>query len=422
MLHKEGNEMIKKDLDVILYRTVLTYGIILTFLFILKLFGFDYFRLDMNNEIIVMIDNFVRTFHIEYIWYAITLYINAFCIISITTNIDDRKIKKDILFMLPLFLFMQYLKTIVNLPYLFIIVDFLYLFILSMLYIKYRGNKINKNNIVNYWMFMILCFVFQLISLITRNIPIQNQNSFSNDFIINIIINIDYFVLMLMMRKLYFIKGGKSLWDLVHSYSLDLLTSLKSLPSKLQKSYLKAKPKLDNNTDKLAYRIYLVLFWLYNLFTLFIILFIATLNHTFVECIFIVTSFWINKAVFGKAFHLKKASVCFAVSSLSYYTLNRLTWDIGISFIVPISLGIVLSYVTSKLMFMQEHKQLYRGMDLDDFYETITKVTSNNEHIEICKMFYVDKQPDVKIAFKYNYSVANIKKIKQKINKRIREL
>ena len=61
-------------------------------------------------------------------------------------------------------------------------------------------------------------------------------------------------------------------------------------------------------------------------------------------------------------------------------------------------------------------------MDLDDFYETITKVTSNHEHIEICKMFYVDKQPDVKIAFKYNYSVANIKKIKQKINKRIREL
>lgn len=414
--------MIKKDLDMILYRTLLTYGIILISTFILKLFGFDYFNLDMNNEVVLMINNFVSTYHLEYIWYAVTLYINAFCIISMTTNIGDDKMKKDILFMLPLFLFMQYLKNTINMPWLFIIVDFVYLFILSMLYIKYRGNKIGKNNISNYWLFMIMCFAFQIISLATRNIPVKNQNAFENDFIINIIINIDYFALMLMTRKLYFIKGGKSLWDLVHSSFSDLLTSLKSLPTKWQESYRKAKPKITNKETKLEYRIYIILFWLYNLFTLLVILFIATLNHTFIECIFIVTSFWINKAVFGKAFHLKKASVCFVVSSVSYYALNRLTWDIGISFIVPISLGIALSYITSKLMFMQERKQLYRGMELDEFYNTITKVTSNHEHIEICKMFYVDKQPDVKIAFKYNYSVSNIKKIKQKINKQIREL
>lgn len=414
--------MIKKDLDIVLYRTLLTYGIILISVFILKLFGFDYFNLDMNNEVVLMINNFVSTYHLGYIWYAVTLYINAFCIISITTNIDDDKIKKDILFMLPLFLFMQYLKNTINMPCLFVIIDFVYLFILSMLYIKYRGNKIGKNNIVNFILFSMMIIVFQYVSLVTRNLPVQNQDAFNNDFIINIIINIDYFALMLMTRKLYFIKGGNSLWDLAHSFSLDLLTSLKNLPTKWLESYHKAKPKITNKEAKLEYRIYIVLFWLYNLFTLFVILFIATLNHTFVECIFIVTSFWINKAVFGKAFHLKKASVCFAVSSLSYYALNRLTWDIGISFIVPISLGIVLSYVTSKLMFMQEHKQLYRGMDLDNFYETITKVTSNHGHIEICKMFYVDKQPDVKIAFKHNYSVANIKKIKQKINKQLREI
>lgn len=414
--------MIKKDLDMILYRTLLTYGIILISTFILKLFGFDYFNLDMNNEVVLMINNFVSTYHLEYIWYPVTLYINAFCITSITTNIDDDKMKKDILFMLPLFLFMQYLKNTINMPCLFVIIDFVYLFILSMLYIKYRGNKIGRNNVINFILFSIMTIIFQYISLVTRNIPVQNQDAFDNDFIINIIINIDYFALMLMTRKLYFIKGGKSLWDLVHSSFSDLLTSLKSLPTKWQENYRKAKPKITNKETKLEYRIYIILFWLYNLFTLFVILFIATLNHTFIECIFIVASFWINKAVFGKAFHLKKASVCFVVSSVSYYALNRLTWDIGISFIVPISLGIALSYITSKLMFIQERKQLYRGMELDEFYNTITKVTSNHEHIEICKMFYVDKQPDVKIAFRYNYSVSNIKKIKQKINKQIREL
>ena len=238
--------MIKKDLDMILYRTLLTYGIILISTFILKLFGFYYFNLDMNNEVVLMINNFVSTYHLEYICYAVTLYINAFCIISMTTNIGDDKMKKDILFMLPLFLFMQYLKNTINMPWLFVIVDFVYLFILSMLYIKYRGNKIGKNNIINFILFSIMTIIFQYISLVTRNIPVQNQDAFDNDFIINIIINIDYFALMLMTRKLYFIKGGKSLWDLVHSSFSDLLTSLKSLPTKWQESYRKAKPKITN--------------------------------------------------------------------------------------------------------------------------------------------------------------------------------
>lgn len=149
---------------------------------------------------------------------------------------------------------------------------------------------------------------------------------------------------------------------------------------------------------------------------------IATLNETFIECIFILSSFWINKGVFGKAFHLKKASTCFIVSSLSYYILNRLTWNIGITFLIPIILGISLSYITSKFMARKECMYLYRGINENDFYNLINKVTSNKEHIEICKMYYVDKESNVKVAMKFNYSEINIKKIKQKINNKIKEL
>ena len=52
----------------------------------------------------------------------------------------------------------------------------------------------------------------------------------------------------------------------------------------------------------------------------------------------------------------------------------------------------------------------------------ITKVTSNEEHIDICKRFYVDKESNLKIALHCNYSEINIKKIKQNINKKIKEL
>jgi hypothetical protein len=207
---------------------------------------------------------------------------------------------------------------------------------------------------------------------------------------------------------------------MVHSSFSDLLTSLKSLPVKLRQSYQDAKPK--THEDALADKIYLFLFWLYNFFTVAVVLFIATLNDTFIECIFILTSFWMNKGAFGKAFHLKKASTCFVVSTLSYYVLNRLTWDIGLSFLIPLSLGITLSYVTSLFMTKYEVTHLYQGMPEEDFYMLISKVTDNKEHIEICKKFYVNKYSNVKLSYEFNYSVPNIKKIKQKINMKIKEL
>jgi len=411
----------KKDIDKVLSRTLFTYFTILFVIFILKMFGLNYFELDMNNKIINSINSFITHWRLENLWYAVTLYINGFVIMSITCNDNNRSMKKFVLCCTPLFILFQLLKTHYNNVGLFIIVDLLYLFILSLCYIKIvKREKIHRYNVSNYFLFTFITILFQFVSLITRNITIVNQPNLDNYFVISTLLDIDYFVLLLMSYKLYFIKGGKSLWVWVHSSFSDLLISLKKLPRKLQTSYQESKPKKTD--DELAYKIYLVLFWLYNFFTVVVVLFIATLNDTFIECIFILSSFWINKGVFGKPFHLKKASTCFIVSSLSYYVLNKLTWRIGISFLIPTILGIALSYITSKFMARQENLYLYKGMPEDKFYELIRKVTSNEEHIEICKRYYVDKHSNLKIALHFNYSEINIKKIKENINKKIKEL
>ena len=411
----------KKDIDKVLSRTLFTYFTILFVIFILKMFGLNYFELDMNNKIINGINSFITHWRLENLWYAITLYINTFIIFAITCNDKSKKLHYFILATMPLNMVIQYLKSHYNFPFMFVFTDLLYLLILALCYIKFiQREKVHKYNICNYFLFTLITILFQFISLITRNVNIVNQENLYKYLIISIILDIDYFVLLLMSYKLYFIKGGKDLWVWVHGSFSDLLISLKKLPRKLQISYQESKPKKTD--DELAYKIYLVLFWLYNFFTVVVVLFIATLNDTFIECIFILSSFWINKGVFGKPFHLKKASTCFIVSSLSYYVLNRLTWRIGISFLIPTILGIALSYITSKFMARQENLYLYKGMPEDKFYELIRKVTSNEEHIEICKRYYVDKHSNLKIALHFNYSEINIKKIKEKINKKIKEL
>ena len=126
----------KKDLDKLLSRTLFTYFIILFAIFILKMFGLDYFGLDMNNKIINSINNFVLKWKLENVWYCVTLYINGFVIMSITSNDNSKTMKKYILLCLPIFIFIQILKTKYNIPYIFTLIDLLYLFILSICYIK----------------------------------------------------------------------------------------------------------------------------------------------------------------------------------------------------------------------------------------------------------------------------------------------
>lgn len=408
----------KKDLDKLLSRTLFTYFSILFVIFILKLFGLDYFGLDTDNKIINAINNFIIQYNLEKLWYAITLYINTFIIMSITCNDNSKKMILYTLLTMPINKIITLIEKLINFNSFSIIIDLLYLFILSLCYIIFiKKEKIHKYNVGNYWLFMLTSTLFQIISLVTRDVNVKIT---ANDFILSTVISLDYLVLCVIVYKLHFMKGGYSLWTKVLGYSSDLLISLKMLPQKLLKSYQSSKPK--STQDKLADRIYLAFFWLYNIFTVIVILFIATLNDTFIECIFILSSFWINKGVFGKPFHLKKASTCFIVSSLSYYILNRLTWNIGISFLIPVILGIALSYITSKFMAIQENLYLHKGMSEESFYKLITKVTSNEEHINICKMYYVDKESNVKIAMRFNYSEINIKKIKQNINNKIKEL
>ena len=402
----------KKDLDKLLSSTLKTYFIILIGIFIVKLFGVDYFGLDTRNEIIVWIDDFINRFHLEMVWYGITLYIYQYVIFSITCVDNSKKIKIYTLCTLPIAIIIQILKTIVNLPILFIIIDLLWLFMFVMLYIKIvKRNKIEKHNIANYWIYMGISFIFQLISVSIRDVEITNQNSFSIYFLLNF----DYIILNIIAYKLFFLKGGTSLWAVVVFLFSHLQTLLESFPTKLQNFYLNNKKK--SRFEKISDSIYIPLFILWNIFTLVVVLFIATLNHTFAECIIILCSFWINKRTFGKAFHMPTAFSCFIVSNLTYYALNRITIPAGISLIISVILGIALCYVTSKFV---KTKKLYRGMSLNEYNTNVLELYDEESiYYQIGKLFYVDRYSEQWIATKLAYSVPSIQKKKYELKKQV---
>lgn len=405
--------MIKKDLDKLLSSTLKTYFIILIGILIVKMFSLDYFGLDTENEIIVMIDNFISKFHLETIWYAITLYIYTYIILSISCVDNSKRMKLFTLAIIPLCLGIQYMKTVIDCTPLFVFTDLLWLFMLVLVYIKYvRKNKIKKYNIINYWIYCILNICFQSISVVIRDVQIINTHS----TLISILLNFDYIILSIIFYKLYFDIGGISLWDWAVGLFSHLHTLLKTLPTKLQKFYLNNKVK--SKFEKISDSIYIPLFLLWNIFTLLVVLFIATLNHTFVECIIIICSFWINKKTFGKPFHMPTAISCFIVSNLTYYSLNRITIPNGISLIISVFLGVALCYITSKFV---KSKKLYRGMSLNEYENCVLPIYDKGSvYYEIGRLFYVERYSEPWIANKLSYSVPSIQKKKYELRDRVK--
>lgn len=398
-----------KDYDKYLKTSLKVYLFVLVIVFIMKLVGLDYFGLDLNNSFMINLDNLLKQTKLIYIIDFVTLYIMFYIYISIVC--DNKKVKLFTLFATIFEFIMQLVLLKFNkvneLKY---IVDFTIMFIFPIFINK--KIKIKKPIVM-----LLLITLYQLISYSIRG---QIVTSNFNCKIADILLNIDQYIMLLITYKIYFMKGAVKLCHQEVGYSLLKKINLKNLLKRLQANLHNFKKQTKEN--KIAIIIYLGLSLIWNIFTIFVVLLIATLNHTFIECIFILTSFWLSKKVFGKAFHLSSMIQCFIVSNLTYYALNRITTPLGISIFIPIALGVGLSYVTSKFV-KKTYKPLYKGMPKELFEETILKVADkDSKKYQICYDFYILNQSDLSLSFKYNYSVAGIRKIKDRLNKKIKEL
>lgn len=399
-----------KDYKKYLETSLKVYLFVLIIIFILKIVGLDYFGLDINNPVIIKVDQLFTQYHLVDIWYSITLYINIYFIMSIAANDISMKMKIKCLVILILFILIQLLTAKFNLT------NYKFLFEIIIFLVALRFKNIKRFIFV----YLFNC-IYQIISLVTR---IGCVSLKIDSFVYQFIMQLDFLILLIISHKVYFSKGGINLCGVeVYSSSLKKINLKKSL-QKLQKNLQNSREafKKQSKQEKLTIIIFTILSLIWNTLSVLVVLVVAKINHTLIECIFILTSFWLSKKSFGKPFHFNSMVICFVVSNLTYYFLNRVTTPLGISIIIPILLGVGLSYVTSKFV-KKTYKPLYRGMPKDLFEETILQVTEkDSDKYKICYEFYIDKKSDLSLSYKYNYSVSGIRKIKDRINEKIKRL
>lgn len=344
-----------KDYDKYLSASLKVYLFLLVCCFILKIVGLDYFGLDLDNDKLIKISDYLSNTHWGDVYYFTSLCIQFYFYLGLVTN--KTKLYKETIISIIIF------YTIQCLLFVFFKLDWIYSILCFLLFIivpSFINKKLEIKKPIKYILLMLL---YQGISLFIRNVGIGNNY---RNFLVDSLLNIDQLLLLAITYNIHFMKGGKSLCGEEQEVfsSLQMKNHFTNLQREFQKNSSNFK-KLDKQ-EKATIIIYSIFSLFWNVFTLVVVLWIAKLNDTFVECIFIISSFWLSKKVFGKPFHLKSMIQCFILSNLTYYVLNRITTPTGISILIPIMLGVGLSYITSKLV-KKNYKPLYKGMSKEDF-------------------------------------------------------
>jgi len=420
--------LILKEKDKTLFLISLLKVFIILFLtsFVLRLVGFDKFGFIIDNNRLIELNNYFNQSNLNILFNSLLLSISTFLLLKIMC--DNKKTK--------IYIIVSVISSFINMA--FQISDILFLqlpyfepfyFIFSFIVLIICVIIIDRKIMFKRFIFIFLInMLYQAMASFIRNVTFNEAYSIFYDFLLNF----DYIILLVIS---YLIKERKGkleckVSEVVGSFLLQRI-SFKNTAQESQKKLSNAnkKKKKSDNLDEeelikeLTDWIYLILCIIWNVFTLFCVIFISTLNTTLITTFFILTSFLITKSTFGEAFHMKKASTCFIVSNLTYFILSRITSSVNVSFWIPIILGVGLSYGTSLLVKKKEVKkvEIVRGMDEDELKAICKRYNLNSFEIKLLIDFYVNKLSLVKLSIKYNYSKEAIfkkkKKALDKINK-----
>lgn len=400
-----------KDYNKYLSTSLKIYTILLVITFIMKIVGLNYFGLTTDNIVLNKISYFLGNTHFGDLFSFTMIYLQFYFYLCIVCN--KRKLYIPSL-----------IGSIINYSLQILLMHFSKMnFIYSILSISIMiilpmviQNKIFFKKQIK---IVILMTIYQIISLFIRSVAIHYEYG---NILIDTLLNLDQLLLLAITYNLYFLKGGIKLCGEELEVGLSSLKkiNLSTLLKRLQRNLHNFKA-LDKET-KLTYIIYFILSLIWNTMTIIIILLVARLNNTFIECLFILTSFWLSKHTFGRPFHLPSMKQCFIISNLTYYILNRITTPLGISILLPIMLGVGLSYITSKLV-KKTYKPLYKGMPNNLFEETTLKITDKDSlEYKICYDYYVLNKSALQVSNRYNYTYDGVKKIFKRINDKIKEL
>lgn len=204
------------------------YLFLLAVICILKLVGFDYFGLDVNNPLLIKISDYLSTTHWGDLYCFITVYIQAYFMLCLSTN-KNKLHKETLIFSIILYSVQCLINVYYTMNGIYQILSILWLLIFPMI--------INKKFFIKRTFIVVaLVTLYQPISMFIRSVGI---NTNYNNLLVESLLNIDQLLMLAIAYNLCFMKGGFALCgeEVAQLSSLLKKNHFSTLLKKLQKNY-----------------------------------------------------------------------------------------------------------------------------------------------------------------------------------------
>lgn len=293
-------------------------------------------------------------------------------------------------------------------PY-YLLVDLTCYIIIAKLFSKFPIKVIIHDCIFILAMFA----VYQGITKLYKNI---NKDIRDLSFTFDLILQIDYYCLLILTTLKEFKKGGNfyERWKTI----LVILSKRKRIEKSLQQN--------QKNVQEIefGYKLFIVLLSIAQFFTVGVACYFV--NGVAFEYVVVFVSFVIMRNVFGNSYHAQTIIKCTTLALVVFITATRLSLPLWMSSLCNVIIGCLVAYMMYVMYYFNKYTvtagiTIYKGMSLQDLNALCDLYNIENIDRTILIEYYVNRKRLDYIAMKVNYSVDNVKKRKANILKRFKE-
>lgn len=369
---------------------------------ILKFFGFKEFKIPIISQI--EIHHIVKKI-INCIFYCL----NGLCF---TLILVKRRLKlKEFILVMIINIILFIISMFSKLNVIRFILEFICYAFIGVLFIKDKWYKICIESTLILFIFSI----YQIVTMLYKDINVEIKPV---DLISNLVLDLDYYMLILLTIIREFKKGGY-----IYGRWLTFLAIL-SKPKSIKQllSNYKTSIQQDKKKNDVGFKLFIIMLSICQIAIVGVSCYF--INNVILEYFIIIISFFFMRQCFGKSYHADSVIKCTTLSIMTFVLSTRLSLPIYLTILCNIFIGCLVAYIMHIWYYYIKYTTnagitICKGMTLENLLEIKNQYNLNEMEFDILNDYYVKKHKLDKIAITYSYSVDNIKKIKAKALKKI---
>lgn len=230
--------------------------------------------------------------------------------------------------------------------------------------------------------FVIYCIlvVYQLLTSLYKNV-----NLITMSFIVELILQIDYYIIIVLTILKEF-KKGDYIYERWKTFIL-FLSKRNSFKENVQQN----QENVQKVEVELGYKIFIVMLSITQLFLVGTICHFV--NNVILEYLLIFISFVFMRQVYGKSYHSDSVLVCTTLAVLVFVTATRLSLPLYISVLCNILIGCLVAYMMY-VMYCYMNYTNYDGI-------TLRKGMLKEDLIKLCDIAGLTEQATNRMVLKY---------------------